>query len=126
MDLWNTFDTIKHSFLLTQLDAYGFFGTSLKLMQTYLWNWQQRVSINGTFGNWNEVITGALQGSILSLLLFNVFLTRICMFISKCSHFNYVDASTLYSSEKYLNIIKENLEMDFMIYTNGFMRITWY
>ena len=47
MDLSKAFDTINHSLLLAKLDAYGFSRTSLKLMQNYLCNRQQRISING-------------------------------------------------------------------------------
>ena len=58
------FDTINHSLLLAKLNAYGFSRTSLKLMQNYLCNRQQRISVNGSFSNWIEVIVGVPQGSI--------------------------------------------------------------
>ena len=62
---------------------------------------QQRISINGSFGDWNEVITGVPQGSILGSLLFNIFLNGIFVFISKCSLCNYADDNnTLYSTRK--------------------------
>ena len=37
------------------------------------------------------------------------------MFISKCNLCNYANDSTLYSTGKYLNRIRRNLEMEFMI-----------
>ena len=37
------------------------------------------------------------------------------MFISKCNLCNYADDNTVYSTEKYLNRIRRNLEMDFLI-----------
>ena len=37
------------------------------------------------------------------------------MFISKCNLCNYADDNTLYSTGKYLNRIRRNLEMEFMI-----------
>ena len=58
MDLSKTFDTINHSLLFAKLDACGFSITSLKLMQNYPCNRQQRSSINGSFSDWTEVITG--------------------------------------------------------------------
>ena len=115
MDLSKAFDTINHSLLLAKLDAYGFSRTSLKRMQNYLCNRQQRISINGSFSDWTEVITGVPQGSILGPLLFNIFLNDIFMFISKCSLCNYADDNTLYSTGKNLNRIRRNLEMEFMI-----------
>ena len=115
MNLSKAFNTINHSLLLAKLDVDDFSSTSLKLMQNYLCNWQQRISINSSFSDWTEVITGVLQGSILDLLLFNIFLNDIFMFISKCNICNYADDDTLYSAGKDLNRIRRNLEMDFMI-----------
>ena len=51
MDLSKAFDTINHSFLLAKLDAHGFSRTYLKLIQNYLCNRQQRISINGSFSD---------------------------------------------------------------------------
>ena len=45
MDLSKVFDTISHSLLLAKLNEYSFSRTSLKLMQNYLCNGQQRISV---------------------------------------------------------------------------------
>ena len=74
MNLSKAFYTINHRVLLTKLDTYGFSRTSLKQMQNYLCNSQQKISISGSFSNWTQVITGTHQGSILCPLLFNIFL----------------------------------------------------
>ena len=95
MDLSKAFDTINHSLLLAKLDAYCFSRTSLKLMQNYLCN-RQNNSVNGSFSNWTEFITGVPQGSILGLLLFNIFLNDIFIFILKCNLCNCADDKTLF------------------------------
>ena len=115
MDLSKAFDTINHSLLLAKLDAYGFSRTSLKLMQSYLCNRQQRISINGSFSDWIELMAGVPQGSILGPLLFNIFLNDIFMFISKCNLCNYANGNTLFPTGKDLNRIRRNLEMELMI-----------
>ena len=120
MELSKTFDIMNHGLLLAKLDAYGFSRTSLKLFQNYLCNRQQRISINGLFSDWTEVITGVPQDSILGLLLFDILLIDISMFISKFSLCNYTDDNTLYSTGKDLNQIRRNLEMDFMILEQWF------
>ena len=115
MYLSKTFDTINHSLLLAKLDAYAFSRTSLKLMQNYLCNRQQKISINGSFSDWTEVITVVPQGSTLSPLLFDIVLKDIFVFNLKCNLCNYTDNNTLYSTGKDLNQIRRNLEMEFMI-----------
>ena len=95
MDFSKILDALNHNLLLAKLDANGFSRTSLKIMQNYLCNRQQRISINGLFSDWIEVITGVPQGSILDALLFNIFLNNIFMFISKCNTCNYADDTTL-------------------------------
>ena len=49
MDLSKTFYTIDHSLVLTKFEAYGFSGSSLKLLQSYLSNRFQRTYINDIF-----------------------------------------------------------------------------
>ena len=82
-------------------------------MQNYLCNRQQRISINASFSDWTEVITGVPKGSILGPLLFNIFLNDIFMFISKCNLSIYADDNALYSTGKELNWIRRKLEMEF-------------
>ena len=47
-------------------------------MQNYLCNRQQRISINGSFSDWTEVITVVPQGSILGPLLFESHIGSLC------------------------------------------------
>ena len=98
VDLSKAFDTINHSFLVAKLDAYGFSRTSLKLTQNYLCNRQQRISINGSFSDWAEVITEVPQGSIQNSMFLIMSMTTL-----------------YYSTGKDLNRIRRNLEIDFMI-----------
>ena len=64
-------------------------------MQKYLCKRQQRSSINGSFSDWNEVIAGVPQCSILGPLLLDVFLNDIFMFILKCNLCDYANNTTL-------------------------------
>ena len=72
MDLLKAFDTINHSFLHAKLKTYGFSLTFLRLMQNYLCKLFEETTINESFINWTEIMTGVLQGSILRPLLFNL------------------------------------------------------
>ena len=66
MDLsTKAFDTINYSLLFAKLDEWSFSGTFSKLMQNCLCKRQQRISVNGSFSNCSEVITGVPQSSTL-------------------------------------------------------------
>ena len=119
-DLSKAFDTINQSLLLTKLEAYGFSMTSLKLMQSYLCNQFQRTSVNASFSDWKEIETGVLQGSVLRPLLFNIFLNDIFYFINNGNICNYADDNILYSIGKSLNMVKENLKINFLIMREWF------
>ena len=115
MDLSKAFDTINHNLLLAKLEAYDFSMTSLKLMQNYLCNRFQRTSVNASFGDWKKIETAVPQGSILGPLLFNIFLNDVFYFNNDGNPCNCADHNTLYSIGKRLNMVKENLRINFLI-----------
>ena len=80
----------------------------------------QRTSVNASFGDWKEIETGVPQGSIPGPLLFNIFLSDIFYFINNGNLCNYADDNTLYSIGKSLNMVKENLKINFLIMQNCF------
>ena len=78
----------------------------------------QRTSVNASFSDWKEIETGVPQGSILGPLLFNIFLNDIFYFNGNlCNH---ADDNTLYSIGKSLNMVRENLKINFLIMQNWF------
>ena len=115
IDLSKAFDTINYSLLLAKLETYGFSMVSLKLMQSFQRR-LQRTSVNASFSDWKEIETGVPQGSILGPLLFNIFLNDIFYFINNGNLCNYADDNTLYYIGKKLNMVKENLKINFFYY----------
>ena len=89
-------------------------------MQSYLCNRLQRISVNASFSDWKEIETGVPQGSILGPFLFNIFLHDIFYFINNGNLRNYADDNTLYSFGKSLNMVKENLKINFLIMQKRF------
>ena len=72
MDLSKAFDCMAHDLLIAKLEAYGLATNSIKLMQSYLTNRQQRFNIGNTTSEWSDIIKGVPQGSILGPILFNI------------------------------------------------------
>ena len=71
MDLSKAIDCISHDLIIAKLAAYGFDDTALQLIFLYLKNWKQCVCINNTYSNFENIVTGVPQGSIVGPLLFD-------------------------------------------------------
>ena len=64
-DLSKAFDCILHDLLIVKLAAYGFNYQSLRIIEIFLFNRQQRTKSNNAFSRYSEIIDGVPQGSIL-------------------------------------------------------------
>ena len=76
-DLSKAFDCILNDFLIAKLTAYGSDYQSVRIMESFLSNWQQRTNINNAFSRYSEIIYGVQQGSIMGPLLFNTYICNI-------------------------------------------------
>ena len=85
MDLSKAFDWISHDLIIVKLAAYGLDDTALKLIFSYLKIRKQCVRINNTYSNFENIITGVLQGSIVGPLLFNFSNNDLFFFIESSS-----------------------------------------
>ena len=70
IDLEKAFDTVNHSILCKKLHYYGFRGLSNDLINSYLTDRKQFVTINGIDSNQLPIYCGVPQGSTLGPLLF--------------------------------------------------------
>ena len=77
MDLSKAFDCIPHDLLIAKLHAYGFSFETLTFLDSYLRNRKQCVKINNICNEFLKILSGAPQGSILSPILFNIFLNDL-------------------------------------------------
>lgn len=106
------FDCLPHEHTLAKLYAYGVDMKNLELLQVYLSNRSQRFKLNSTFSSWFEILLEVPEGSILGLLLFNIFLNNLLWFHEKTDISNFAYDNTLNSCAQSIDDVVENLLYD--------------
>ena len=127
-DLSKAFDCLPHSLLIAKLYAYGFDKTSTEYLKDYFSHRKQKTKRSKTFSDWTNILHGVPQSSILTPLLFNVFLCDLCLFISAYIDLvSYADDNTPFamgSSElEVINEIKSVAESFTLWFRNNCMKV---
>ena len=73
----------------------GFKKESKRLVLSYVTNRAQRNKIGSTFRVWTNVLKGILQGFILGLLLFDIYLNDLFFFSAKCGICKFSDGNSI-------------------------------
>jgi retron-type reverse transcriptase len=116
-DLTQAFDCVDHELLIQKLDYYGVKGSILKWLESYLYNRKQRPVlqlINSTeyLSEWETIRFGVPQGSVLSPLLFNVYINDFPCIIHKDAHtILYADDTNILVSANDQNEINSKLNL---------------
>ena len=79
-------------------------------MNSYLSD--QRVKLGSIVNQWQNIIKGVPQGSILGPLVFNIFINDIFYFLDKTKMYNYADDNTESYAHKNVEIMKTTLESE--------------
>ena len=112
IDLQKAFDTVNHQILCDKLAYYGFRGKSLHLIQSFLNNRKQFVSINGFESSKLNITRGVPQGSTLGPLLFLIYLNNLRFCLNKSNSNNFADDTCLTYVSRKIKTLETDLNTD--------------
>ena len=112
IDLQKAFDTVNHKILLKKLEHYGVRGIPNKLLESYLTNRKQSVSINGVTSNNTNINCGVPQGSVLGPLLFLIYINDLNLAIKYCTTRHFADDTNLLIKNSSPKKLKKYLNLD--------------
>ena len=113
IDLHKAFDTVSHSLLLKKLDLLGIRGCELTWFENYLSNRKQFVSTSSNCkSDLQTVSIGVPQGSLLGVLIFQLFINDIYRILRFCSCILYADDTTFYVVGKSLKFLRAKMNSD--------------
>ena len=93
------FDTVNYKTLITKLSAPGFLNSFLRWLNSYLSDRSYFVQIDDRTSESVDVRFGVPQGSILGLMLFNLYISDLQDHLRpSIGSFQYADDTTIYSS----------------------------
>jgi len=81
LDLSAAFDTVDHAILLRRLETFGLGGTALHWFESYLVGRRQHVRTPVTFSSPTIIECGVPQGSVLSPILFLLYIADLQLLI---------------------------------------------
>jgi len=86
LTLRKPFDKVPHQRLIRKLESYGLQPAIIKWITAFLLAQKQTVRINSTLSDWQYVISGIPQGSVLGPSLFVIYINDMPDVIEKLAY----------------------------------------
>jgi exonuclease III len=109
-DLSAAFDTLDRQILTKKLHRLGFGRNSITWLSSYLQGRFQNVTVDGKMSKEREVTVGVPQGSVLSPLLFNLYVSDMAKQIDGAKIHSYADDTTMTVSSDSMQTLVQHLE----------------
>ena len=120
IDLKKAFDTIDHSILLEKLELLGIRGISKTIIESYLSNRRQYVTIGEHKSGLSSITTGVPQGSNLGPILFLLFINDICMLPLKGKLRLFADDTSVLYQGVSTEVVQDQIKHDILLLEDYF------
>ena len=107
-DMSKAFDSMHHNLLMAKLKPYGLTDNSMKLINSYFQDRENRTRIQDTTKSWKPMRRGCPQGSSLGPLLWNVFQNDLFYLDRESQLSTFADDHQVYSSGSQPEIAEKN------------------
>ena len=115
IDLSKAFDTVPHNLLLKKLEHYGIRGIALQLVESYLSQRKQYVSLEGVTSSLQDIKIGVPQGSVLGPLLFLIYINDLPYAVKNLKSILFADDTTMFTRDKNVNDLCRTISEDMLL-----------
>jgi hypothetical protein len=122
LDLSKAFDSISHQTLINTLKSIGIVSIPLLLLKSYLTNRIQQVRISNTLSKEIIITTGVPQGTVLSPILYLIYVTSLAKLNLHGKLFSYADDTAILLTGNNWEEIRQNAESDMHLINTWFLK----